>query len=348
MRLQSVWRAVATFLCLSVFASESGLLRAGDRDGTFELRGDDGELTMTGTRREGKLDGLATYYEKGKPVRTLVFKAGTLTFDRPLTEIRAALARFAKEGKDETEKALARLKAFRYLTNVPFDDIVLDAEYVRCAVLGSKLNKELGRLEHFPKNPGWPEDEFKLAFRALSAGNLGFGNSTLSSAVDGWMDDSDKFNIKHLGHRRWCLDPMMVKVGFGRTGLFSVMHCQDRSRSKPPPFDFVAFPPEGPVPAGFFRPSYAWSLSVNPARFDVNKKATPAVYPLDAMGRKEKALDLEYTNFDDLPFGVANCLIFRPAKLSTAAGSRYLVEIEGLHPRGKKDSVLRYVVEFGG
>ena len=115
----------------------------------------------------------------------------------------------------------------------------------------SKICAELGRLEHRPENPGWPEEEFKLALKGTSSSNLAFGDPTLPDAVDGWMEDSDKSNIDRLGHRRWCLNPMMKKVGFGRTKTFSAMYSFDHSRERVPPFEYVAWPPAGRRPSSW-------------------------------------------------------------------------------------------------
>src|SRR5262249_22794081 len=158
---------------------------------------------------------------------TLEFKDGKPAYDRTLADIQAKLAELAKEGKTETEKGLARLKAYRYLCRIPYEDFALDEEFNKYAQAASKICNELGRLEHKPTNPGGPEDEFKMAFKGTSSSSLAFGDPTIAAAVDGWMDDSDKDNIDRLGHRRWCLNPKMQKVGFGRTGKFSAMYCFD-------------------------------------------------------------------------------------------------------------------------
>ncbi|MFO0964793.1 MAG: hypothetical protein U0793_04285 [Gemmataceae bacterium] len=275
------------------------------------------------------------------------FKDGVPDYGRSLEEMHKTLGELAKEGESEAEKALARLKAYRYLCRLPYADLALDAEYTKYALAASKICKELGRLDHRPKNPGWPEEEFKLALKGTSSSSLSFGERNLSQALDGWMDDSDKFNIEHLGHRRWCINPLMTKTGFGRTGNFSAMYTFDMSRGKSPDFSYVAYPPAGYVPVKLFGKRHAWSISVNPAKFQPPDKETKAsICRLDDEGAKKEKLELDFTSLSTIPFGIPNCLVFRPAKLDMAPGTRYLVEIEGVRPRGKGETTLRYVVEF--
>lgn len=270
------------------------------------------------------------------------------TSKRSLGEIQKNLTEILAPAKNENEAALAKLKAYRYLAGIAYADLELDENYNKYAQAASKICDELGRLEHTPKNPGWPEEEFKIAYKGASSSNLGGGFPTLDRAVDGWMYDSDKFNIDRLGHRRWCLNPSMKKVGFGRTGKFTAMYCFDMSRVKVPPFEFVAWPPPGIMPPGFFREGEAWSVTFHPKKYQVPAKGVqPTIYDLKDGGEKGAALELSYTNVDFVPFAIPNCLVFRPAGLDRSKGRRYLVEIEGVRADGK-ETTIRYQVEFAG
>lgn len=117
-----------------------------------------------------------------------------------------------REGAGEREAALRRLKAYRYLAGVPYD-ITLDDEFNAACETGAKLCAKLGRLDHTPANPGLPEDDFTLGYKGTSQSNLGQGYRGLEDALDGWIEDSDKNNISHVGHRRWCFNPAMQKTG---------------------------------------------------------------------------------------------------------------------------------------
>src|SRR5438045_1192356 len=97
-------------------------------------------------------------------------------------------------------------------------------EDVTCSGAGNATvetaGARLGRLDHDPRNPGLPEDQYQLARKAAGSSNLGwFGkgqSDSLALSVDMFMDDSDETNIDRVGHRRWCLNPAMKKVGFGQ------------------------------------------------------------------------------------------------------------------------------------
>ncbi len=83
-----------------------------------------------------------------------------------------------------------------------------------------------------------------------------------------YMDDSDPTNIDRVGHRRWCLNPAMQKAGFAGAKQFAAMWSMDRSRAEVPDYDFVAFPPPGLIPTSTFSSHYAWSVSLNRAKYE--------------------------------------------------------------------------------
>ncbi|MCI0362605.1 MAG: hypothetical protein L0219_01910, partial [Phycisphaerales bacterium] len=110
------------------------------------------------------------------------------------------------------------------------------------------------------------------------------------------------------------------------------------------------FPARGYMPVEFFRGSWAWNVTLNPKRFEMPDKDAikPNIQRIDKDGEKMgQPLKLESVNVNKQPFGVPGCIIFRPEDFSMLAGRRYLVEIEGIQPRGATESVtLHYVVEF--
>jgi hypothetical protein len=250
----------------------------------------------------------------------------------------------------EREAALRRLAAYRYLAGVP-RDVVLDDDYNAACQAAARLLVKIGRLEHTPKNPGLPEDEFKLAFKGTSQSNLAVSVASLEKAVDLWMNDSDEGNVQHLGHRRWCLNPGMRKTGFGHSGDFFAMFAFDNSRKDVPDFDFVCWPARGPMPVEFFPSGAAWSVSLDPRKYNQpGNSVTPKIYAADDKGDKTgDPLPLASHKVNTDGFGVPNCIIFRPEKVKVEPGRRYVVEIEGLTSRAKKEPVVvRFTVEFIG
>jgi hypothetical protein len=274
------------------------------------------------------------------------------THPRNLEAIKKTLDALLGQGKklDEAGQALARLKAYRYLAEVPYEDFTLDEGFNKICLAGVKLCEKLGKLEHRPEKPAdMSEEDFKVAFEGTSRSNLGWGLTTLSQAIDAWMFDSDPGNIQMLGHRRWCISPYMKKTGLARAGVFTGMYIFDRGRSNVPDFDYVAFPARGYMPAEFFSAKHAWNVSLNPKKFKTPPKDTkPQVTKLDKdMNKEGEPLKLNFAKVDTFPFGIPNCIIFRPDNAAVTAGARYLVEIEGIQPHGKDAPVtLSYVVEF--
>src|SRR5262249_19556527 len=147
------------------------------------------------------------------PPRVIFQFAGKLHL-RTVGELRKTLAAIETVPADkgdaeraEREQALRRLRAYRYLAGVRYDNVVLDDNLTAYAVAAARLCAKIGRLDHMPKTPGMPEAEFKFALKGTLSCNLAAGPPTLVHTVDMLMDDSDAGNIARLGHRRWCLNP---------------------------------------------------------------------------------------------------------------------------------------------
>jgi hypothetical protein len=279
---------------------------------------------------------------------------------RTLEEIKKALAAIEAPAKNkvdpaaaEREAALRRLKAYRYLAGVPYDNLVLDDELNRYTAAAARLCYQVGRIDHDPPNPGLPESEYELGRKGARNSNLcgtPRGRMSLPQSVDAYVEDSDPFNIGRLGHRRWCLSPSMRKVGFGRSGGCCAMWALDRSQPQAPTFDLIAYPAPGLMPLEFFRPHYAWSVCLNPAKY-APPPGPPdvSVYPADSKGEKSgPALPLSDVGVSREPMGgMPTCIVFRPKKDAVAAGKRYLVELKGIRRTDGHGKVsIRFPVEF--
>jgi uncharacterized protein YkwD len=329
--------------------------KAGKLDGPYAEFTDTGRKVLTAVYRDGKLNGKLTRYENGKPALTQLFKDDRPAFARTkeqikkkLQEISTALSAKVDRAAAEREAALRRLKAYRYLCEVPYANLALDDKMNKGAAAASRICAKLGRLDHQPSNPGLPKAEYKLAYQGATRSNLGAGYPTLKAAVDGWVDDSDPGNINRLGHRRWCLNPLMGKVGFGRTGKFTAMWAHDFSQKRVPDFAFISYPARGLMPVEFFRRTAAWSVVLHPRKYRrPDKSVKPNIYRVDRLLKKVgEPLALNHVSVDTIPFAIPNCIIFRPGKEAVAPGKRYLVEIEGLKRANGRPATLRYLVEF--
>jgi len=251
--------------------------------------------------------------------------------------------------------ALARLNAYRYLCDVPHD-IKLDPAQCGSALAAAQLCARLGHLDHYPTNPGLPEDQFKKAYYGTSHANLAQGRATRGS-VDMYMEDSDPSNIARVGHRRWCLNPSMVTTGFGESGEFSAMMVDSADRKDVPDYDYVSYPPRGLLPLDFFHYRHAWHVSVNPSHYakpdPAAVKATvwpvrPGRNPTDAdpERRAKEPLPLDHFNVSLDGCGIPNAVIFRPVLPGLKAGDRFWVEITGLKKTDGTAVTIAYMVEF--
>ncbi len=364
-----------------------GTYKAGKLHGPHKAYFPSGAVLASATYADGVLVGkYAENTPQGNPRLTAVYKdgrtaslkllAGTAVHaeqefrgevwvpPRRLAEIQLDLAAIttvptaAKSGdaaEADREAALRRLMGYRAAVGLAFEDLTLDPELNDLAAAGAELCQALGRMDHTPVNTvKWADDRFQKAYKGTSKSN--FYRSTpavpLTRTVDGYMDDSDPKNIDRLAHRRWCLNPAMLKVGFGRSpsGEFTAMWAHDAGRDPVPDYDFVAYPPAGFAPIGYFGPRHAWSFSPNPAKFRI---PDPKAVSIKVCRKTDRSPDkpgaevkLDYSTTETGRFGSGPCVIFRPQAVDLADGSRYVVEITGLTDAGGQPAKVSYLVIF--
>lgn len=251
------------------------------------------------------------------------------------------------------EAGLRKLMEYRFLCDVPYKDMQLDRDYMAHAQAGAEILIPIGQLTHTPDNPGWPEDEYQFAYTGTSSSNLHRG-LTAPESVDGYMSDSDQSNIAVVGHRRWCLNPAMLKTGFGVAQGFDAMWSMDASRSKTAAdYVAVAYPPRGLMPSTHFKNDYGWSVSPSPQKYrapdsSVKVTVTPVRFNPDQLILEHdgKPLEVEYFNISKEPVARSSCVIFRPRNVSVATWSAYNVEISGLKDVKGQESPAQYFVAF--
>lgn len=211
---------------------------------------------------------------------------------------------------------------------------------------GAELCRTIGHLDHTPPNPGWPDDDYRLGYEGTSHSNLSMGSSMVRS-VDSYMDDSDPSNIDRIGHRRWCLNPRMLKTAFGVAERFSAMWSMDGSRGGGASVDAVCYPPPGYTPTTMFHARHAWSCAPKTGLFGrlSTKDIEVNIYPLDERYvRSPDPLPLDHFGIAGDGYGSGACLVFRPKSLGTAPGNRYWVEVREKDKARPK--TLSWVVEF--
>jgi hypothetical protein len=273
-----------------------------------------------------------------------------------LDKIQAVPASADKAGPLEQEfaTALGRLKAYRYLVKVPYENLQADKELNKLCQAGINLLEKFGKLDHHPPNPGLPEAEYQFGLKATREGNLVSASVKLSplvNHVNGWVEDPGEHNRDHLGHRRSSLSPPLMKVGFGRSDRFGILFVEDRSQPRVPDYMISSFPANGLMPISFFGRDHMWHVAFNPVHFKEPDKAIKLqVHEVDNELKKlGSPLPLDYFNAtprynNNRPFPQA--IIFKPGNVALEHGKAYLVEIDGLMKTNGQPASVKYVVVF--
>jgi len=320
----------------------------------------DGEWLLTAVYRDDLLDGPFAIEDHGETLTAQVWKAGVLreidgiqAFPRTskaLLEALAAILAVPEEPEDadpiegDRAAALRRLQAYRSLCNVPWEEMSLVPEWNDLCNAAAEVCRRLGRLDHTPKRPENTDDElFSDARKGASNSNLAAGRS-LSGSVDAYMYDSDPDNIDLVGHRRWCLNPRMVRTGFGWARGFSAMWSRDVSGSGSSEVGAVFFPPPGYVPTQMFGKRHAWSIT--PARGAL-PEVDKIVVSVQLLGEyylpEGEPLEIDFLTISRGAYGSGPCLIFRPDLFDAQEGLAYRCRVS---LDGGRTQEFDYIVEF--
>jgi hypothetical protein len=127
------------------------------------------------------------------------------------------------------------------------------------------------------------------------------------------------------------------------------MYAFDGSRKNVPDWNYVAFPARGYMPTDLFGGRYAWSVSINMAKYSKPSKGDvkPVIQPVDEkLENVGGPLKLDYFNVETNGFGSGPAIIFRPETFAVKADSRFKVKIEGLKGKDGKPATIEYLVHF--
>jgi hypothetical protein len=238
------------------------------------------------------------YYEE--PVLSAPHGAGQLT------------AAFIRQG-------VAEANFVRYLAGLPAD-LVSDHTLNGRGQHGAALLAAEVQLTTFPaRAEGMTDDFFELALTGTNTANLSWGARSLHEAVRAYMYNSEQQCISELGHRRWILNPSLLRIGFGYVNRFAAMQVVDRSRRESVGYEMTAWPAAGYFPLEYMTGNQAWSLSLNPLVYDNTR--TDNIYVVltrNADGERwhftPSNADPEgkFFNVSTHGYGVPFCVIFRP------------------------------------
>ncbi len=258
------------------------------------------------------------------------------------------------------QNALNRFNNYRRLAGL--GSVTLDSEYTKYAQGAAVVNAANNVMTHYPEKPDDMPDSF---FQVCEYGDChcniadywGYHPSIgpLCFSVDMWMDDSDQYNIAQLGHRRWMLNPTMGKTGFGcatstEGWLHTAVFAFDNS-TRASDYDFISWPPSGYMvnDTSFFTTSCAWSVSLNPNKYDLSNMRNVTVELKNSRGEKWNFGANEndgFFNIDLQGYGSnRNAIIFRPTGINRYDGV-YTATVKGLKNSEGKAETLVFEVEF--
>ncbi|PWV97350.1 Ig-like protein group 2 [Paenibacillus cellulosilyticus] len=245
----------------------------------------------------------------------------------------------------------------RYLAGLP-DDLTPDWSLQQQQQTAALVNAINNQLSHYPTQPANMEQSmFELGSEGTSSSNLYMGSPTFYDNVLGYMSDSDSSNIERVGHRRWVLNPSMTKTMFGMVfshdanwnAPYASMYAFNMDRSESDvSYDYVAWPSAGYFPSEVFAPYDAWSVSLNPKRFDNERTSEIQVQLTRARDGKQwtfTSADRDksgrFFNVETSGRGIPFAVIFRPDNLGTILPEdTFNVTISGIYrTSGQADTV---------
>ncbi|RED85381.1 CAP domain-containing protein [Cohnella phaseoli] len=254
---------------------------------------------------------------------------------------------------------------YRFISGLPYD-LSATASLNDQAQHGAVLLAADDDFSHEPARPAdMPQAFYKKGYESASASNLyayyGYEDHTMALSIDAYMEDSDTSNLAEVGHRRWILNPALKRIGLGQAAsesgwLYTVMQVFDESRTKVPDYNYVPYPAQGAFPLEVFGPNYAWSISLNEAKFRAPEAKKITVTVVRQSDRKTWTLNSKsgkvaekgnYFNVDTNGYGSGTAIIFRPGGIAEyKEGDRYQVTIRGLLSKSGTAQTLSYSVNF--
>ena len=213
-------------------------------------------------------------------------------------------------------------------------DITLSDDVNESAAYGAlALAMNNSGLTHYPSQPkDMSSIDYNKAYAATTSSNLSSASGYLekriiSLAVSGQIGDSDSSNIGTLGHRRWLLNPGVKTLGIGSANnnynyYTDIRVFGDGIQSESVnDYDFIAWPSSGANLTDTFPKYTPWSVTLNPKVYytptDVSVEVKSLRYGTtwyfdNNTGYGTSSVD-NYFNIERSRYGVANCIIFRPA-----------------------------------
>jgi len=264
---------------------------------------------------------------------------------------------------DSRADALNMLNFLRWLAELSpvSESSIYDFQCQHAAVL-------LAALDYVDHNAPRPEDMdgnfYDSAHLGTTSGNIARFNwmrdSIIREGVAYFARDDGDGNLDVLGHRRWVLNPRMAATGFGLANSTSgmsyvVMYAHDLGNPAAE-WDWVGWPAAGAFPAELLHEALAWSVSLNPERYDLAASMPSVTLSEEASGlsfsfRPDLGVGDGFCAVSLEPFGSGACLIFRPDFTGTGftdyqQNQRWTVRIDGLVAPDGGEAFLEYTANM--
>jgi hypothetical protein len=248
------------------------------------------------------------------------------------------------------------------------DSISLSKNANQVMAKGALVNAANNVMSHNPAQPaGMDAKLYREGKKACGSANIfwgmpvsNFNNTNLMyKSVAMWLDDSDRYNVERLGHRRWMLYPQTKTSGFGAAAnsngaIFTTCQSYGLPTKAVKGKDKVSWPAAGYFPIELFQSAayqQAWSLSLGKT-YSRSKIGSIKVTMTDQTGKTETfssktVTDTKVFTVETTGYGTDLCIIFRPKNFKPKAGSAYNVRVSGLKKAsGQAAKDIVYDVSF--
>ena len=247
-------------------------------------------------------------------------EASSRLYPRTKQEIKSNLSTILKRKppsgiERDQQEAVNLLNAYRYLCGVA-PNAVAEKRKVEEAHQAAAACKKHGGLSH-------------SIGHFTNKCNLHQGQSSMASALRGFISDGGSNNRAERGHRRWCLNPKMVKTGFGKDAGFVAMWALDSSG--PSNKKNWSYPGSGYFPKDYLHSS-GWSFYNAAGGVPSADKLKVEVYKLRKRPEKKFGITAEIpgrTVKVGFVHSYANTVTFEPDPEMTSRGGVFWVKIHG-------------------
>ena len=230
---------------------------------------------------------------------------------------------------------------------------------------GAALLAALDYVDHSaPKPRDMDQNFYDSAHLATTSGSIAkfswMRPGILREGVEYFLRDDGEENLSNLGHRRWALNPAMGLTGFGlansESGMsYVVMYAHDLSAIDAE-WDSVPWPAPGAFPAELIHDHLAWSIMLNPERYDLAASDISIALTEETLGLRFEFRPAEGTgdgfccvNYEG--YGAGPCLVFRPDLAAAGVvdyqqNQRWRVRLDGLTRADGSETHLEYTVDM--